>query len=90
MPVVTKIMEEAGIPVFSVSETIGHKTEHQDYLPTNWFGKNDEGTDALVLFSFTEDEKAARAMEILKRKNAESHTAFPIRGFILPVESFGY
>ena len=49
-------MEKAGVPVFSVSEIVGHKTEHHNYLPAIWFGKNDEGTDSLFFFSFTENE----------------------------------
>lgn len=87
---VTKIMEKAQIAVFSVSETIGHKTEHHDYMPGNWFGGNKEGTDALFVFSFTEDEKALHALELVKAHNAETKSRFPIRGFTVPVEQTSY
>lgn len=86
MPVVSQIMEKAGIPVFSVSETIGHKTEHIGFMLDNWFGKNEVGTNALFTFSFTEEASARTALLLIKAHNAETHTDFPIRGFLLPVE----
>ena len=50
-------MEEAAITVFSVRETIGHKTEEHGYLPDNWFWGKMMMVNVLFLFSFTEDEK---------------------------------
>lgn len=87
---VSLIMQKAGIAVFSVSEIIGHKTEQHDYLPDNWFGKTDEGTDSLFFFSFTESEKASNAMQMLRKHNEENDTGFPIRSFILPVEEASF
>lgn len=87
---VSLIMQKAGITVFSVSEIIGHKTEQHDYLPDNWFGKTDEGTDSLFFFSFTESDKAANAMQMLRKHNEENNTGFPIRSFILPVEEASF
>lgn len=87
---VSLIMQKAGIAVFSVSEIIGHKTEHHDYLPDNWFGKNDEGTDSLFFFSFTESDKAANALQMIKDHNAVNQSGFPIRGFISPVEDASF
>lgn len=87
---VSRIMDKADIPVFSVSETIGHKTEFHEYLPDNWFGKSTDGTQALFFFSFTEDEKATHAIALVKEFNQESKTKFPIRAFVLPVEQSSY
>lgn len=87
---VSSIMEKAGILVFSVSEIIGHKTEHHDYLPDNWFGKNDEGTDSLFFFSFTEGEKARNVLQMIRDHNSASQSGFPIRSFILPVEEASF
>jgi hypothetical protein len=87
---VTKIMEKAQIAVFSVTETIGHKTEHHDYMPGNWFGGNEEGTDALFIFSFTEEDKALHAMQLVKAHNEATKSHFPIRAFIVPVEQTSY
>lgn len=87
---VSRIMDKAEIKVFSVSDTIGHKTEFSEYLPDNWFGKSTEGTNALFFFSFTADEKASTAVELVRTFNKESETKFPIRAFVLPVEQSSY
>jgi hypothetical protein len=87
---VSSIMEKAGVPVFSVSEIVGHKTEHHDYLPDNWFGKNDEGTDSLFFFSFTEKEKASDVLNLIRMHNLTNNSAFPVRGFICPVEDTSF
>ncbi|MBI1781256.1 MAG: hypothetical protein HYR66_07780 [Sphingobacteriales bacterium] len=87
---VSNILEQAEVAVFSVSETIGHKTEHHNFLPDNWFGKNEDGTNALFFFSFTEDAKAVKTIELVKQYNAENNTGFPIRAFMSPVELSSY
>lgn len=87
---VSAIMEQAGIQVFSVSETVGHKTADHNYQPDNWFGRSEDGTNALVFFSFTDQEKAQSALQLVKELNAASKAAFPIRAFIMPVEQSGF
>lgn len=87
---ISHILQEAKVPVFSVTETVGHKSEHHDYLPDNWFGKNEDGTDALVFFSFTEEAQALRVLELIKQKNASSQSGFPARAFMMPVEQFAF
>ncbi len=87
---VTDIFEKAEIPVFSVSNTIGHKAAHHDYLLTNWFGRDNDQTDALFFFSFTDDEKAYKTLDLIKIHNELEESLFPVRGFILPVESSGF
>ena len=87
---VSSIMEKAGVMIFSVSEIIGHKTEHHDYLPDNWFGKSDDETDALLFFSFTDNDKANYALHLVKEYNAANKSNFPIRAFISPVEQSSY
>jgi len=85
---VSDIMRMAGIPVFSVSDTIGHKTEHHDYITDNWFfGRQETDTAALFFFSFTEDAAAHAALELIRKSNTLTKTKFPIRAFILPVEA---
>ncbi len=90
MQAVTNILEKAEIPVFSVSETIGHKAAHHDYLLENWFGKTNEQTDALFFFSFADDENALSALEQVVTYNEGKKNLFPIRAFILPVELASY
>lgn len=87
---VSQIFEEAQIPVFSVSDTIGHKSEHNNYLLNNWFARSDAATSALFFFSFTDDEKAAKALELVKNHNTLKPNSFPIRAFIVPVENCSY
>jgi len=87
---VSRIMEKASIKVFSVSETVGHKTAYHEFLPDNWFGASSEGTHALFFFSFTDDEKATEAISLVKIFNTESGTKFPVRAFVLPVEQASY
>lgn len=87
---VTHIFEAAKIPVFSVSETIGHKSEHNNYLLNNWFARSDEATDALFFFSFTDNEKALTGISLVKKYNIDNPSSFPIRAFILPVEGCSY
>lgn len=82
---VSSIMEKAGVAVFSVSEIVGHKTEHHNYLPDNWFGKNGEGTDSLLFFSFTENEKAGDVLNLIRKHNL-TNPEFPVRAFVCPVE----
>lgn len=90
MQAVTDIFEKAAIPVFSVSDTIGHKAAHHDYLLSNWFGKSDDATDALLFFSFTENEKASEAMSLANEYNQNKQSLFPVRVFIVPVEASNY
>lgn len=90
MQAVTDIFEKATIPVFSVSDTIGHKADHTDYLLSNWFGTDKEETAALLFFSFTEDEKADQALKLVKAFNEQKQSLFPVRAFILPVLAASY
>lgn len=87
---VSMILEKAGVSVFSVTETVGHKTMQHAYTPDNWFGKNKEGTHALVFFSFTESGSATTALDLIRLHNTEIDPHFPIRAFICPVEQTSF
>lgn len=87
---VTRIFEDAQIPIFSVTETIGHKSEHTDYLLSNWFAHSEGETKALLFFSFTDAAKASAGLELVRKYNIEHPGNFPIRAFIVPVENAGY
>lgn len=43
-----------------------------------------------MTFSFTDQHKAEKALQLIKDYNQSQGTAFPVRGFVLPVEQFGY
>jgi hypothetical protein len=83
---VAKIFGEAGIKVFSVTETVGFKDGREPDLMASWFSSGNEQYDSLFLFSFTGQEQAVKAMELVKQFNLETHTQFPLRAFVLPVE----
>jgi len=56
----------------------------------NWFASGDAQTSALFFFSFTDDDKAQHALQEVKKFNNETPSAFPIRAFIVPVETSSY
>ncbi len=87
---VQHIFEEAKIPVFSVSETVGHKTEHSNDLLNNWFAQGDVSTESLFFFSFTNDVKAKEGLQLIKKYNQNQPSNFPLRAFLLPVEDCSY
>jgi hypothetical protein len=83
---VAKIMDLAGITVFSVTETIGFKDHHTPNLLDNWFSSGGEQFDSIFLFSFTDCTRADQALSLIGKYNAENNTGFPIRAFVMPVE----
>ena len=87
---VSHIIEQAGIPVFSLSETIGFRDHHSPDLLDQWFSSKSEQFDSIFIFSFTEPEKAEKALTLIKAYNSETNTRFPIRAFIMPVEQSSY
>lgn len=88
--VVAGIFAKAGIEVFSITETKGIKNKQSFDLMDAWFSSGAEAADALILFSFTDQAKAALAIDLIKDHNAITQTAFPIRAFLLPVEQSSY
>ena len=87
---VANIFHEAGVRVFSMSDTTGVKDEHDQNLLDDWFGNRDGEFDSLILFSFTNADTSAKALSLIKEYNVANGDAFPIRAFILPVEAASY
>lgn len=87
---VAAIFKETGIEVFSVSEIAGFK-EGSSAIPTpSWFGSGGDSFNSIILFSFTEKEKAENVLELITEYNKTEEAEFPIRGFILAVEQYGF
>lgn len=82
---VAKLLESAGVSIFSVSDTTGYKKRGYN---VGWFGSDNGKTNSIVLFSFTDAESAQKALENINRCNADCNTSFPVRGFVLNVEEF--
>jgi tRNA A37 methylthiotransferase MiaB len=83
---VAAIFKEAGIGVYSATDTIGFKGEQEHNLMDSWFGMGEARFDSVCLFSFTEDEKAQQGLQLVKNYNNQHPGDFPIRAFVLPVE----
>lgn len=88
--VVGSIFAKAGIEVFSVTETKGIRNKQSFDLMDAWFSSGSETADALILFSFTDEQKATLAIELIKAHNILTQTSFPIRAFLMPVEQSSY
>lgn len=83
---VAHIADGAGIDVFSITEIMGFKDRKPMNLLDNWFSSGDEHFNSILFFSFTTEEKANRALELVRNHNSNDETGFPLRAFILPVE----
>ena len=87
---VQNIFKAANSHVFSATDVIGFKDNQTPNMLAEWFASGDEKFDSLFIFSFTTDENADHAMELIKKYNEENQTPFPIRAFIVPVEKASY
>ncbi|MDD2436624.1 MAG: hypothetical protein PHG27_12550 [Massilibacteroides sp.] len=84
---VAKILEEAGIQLFSVIDITGYKKRTADN--TGWFGLGNGKTNSIALFSFTSERLAEEAVRAIEQCNIEKDkNPFPVRGYILDVEQF--
>jgi hypothetical protein len=84
---VARILEQAGVKVFSASDTVGFKNVSDDNLADNWFARARELADSIFLFAFTQSDNATRALDLIRKYNHETRTAFPVRAFVVPVEN---
>jgi hypothetical protein len=48
---IAQIMTQAGITVFSVTETIGFKDHHTSNMLDNWFSNGSEQFDSIFLYT---------------------------------------
>jgi len=85
---ISKIFEQAKITVFSITDTTGVKASESVNLLDNWFASGKEKFDSAFIFSFTENEKAEKVLQLIQEFNTSRATDFPARGFIIPVEKF--
>ena len=86
---VEKICKQSDIYVYSTSDVTGFKNGHEPDMLKEWFASGTEKFDSMILFSFTDNEKADKGMTLIKKFNEENQTQFPIKAFIVPVEKFG-
>lgn len=84
------IFKESKIRVYSSTEIVGYKDNQTPNLLEEWFASGDEKFDSSMLFSFTSDENASIAMDLIIAYNQNNPTNFPIRAFIVPVEKSSF
>lgn len=87
---VAKLLEQAGITVFSASETKGFKNPGEENLLTSWYARSRDQYNSIFLFSFTDAVNARQALHLIREYNNHHDTGFPIRAFVLPVEHASY
>lgn len=87
---VYRIFSHSNIDVFSATDVIGFKDNQKPNLLEDWFASGDEKFDSLFIFSFTKEENAELAIDLIKKFNEDRKTGFPLRAFIVPVEKASY
>lgn len=84
---VTRVFAEAGIRIFSITETVGVKSERDENLLDDWFGSKDGEYRSLILFSFAVEESVLEAMRRINLFNEKEAGGFPVRAFVMSVEA---
>ena len=85
--VAKEIFQDAGIRIMSITETVGVRSDRDQNLLDDWFGNKDGEFLSLILFSFAPSEQIDLAIQQINRFNEREATGFPVRAFVLPVES---
>ncbi len=88
--VVATIFKQSGITVFSATDIVGYKGDNLHPLLDNWFGAGDARFDSVMLFSFTGEANAEKALTQIQLYNSEQGCEFPLRAFIVPIEKFSH
>ncbi len=83
---IIQMFKEAKIESFSESEIGGHKKYSSILVSTNWFAAEKSGTQSILFFSFTEEEKIDALFQLLYEYNTNLETNNPIKAVVLPIE----
>lgn len=84
------LVKKAGISVFSATDIIGFKNDSSHNLLDEWFGAGDARFNSMLLFSFTGEAEAQKAIELVQEYNTALADDFPLRAFVVPVEAFSH
>ncbi len=85
---VYKLFKQADIAVFSSTNLTGFKNSGKDDLLQDWFASGEEHYNSFMVFSFTSDDNARKALAVVKNYNEANKPKFLLRAFIIPVEDF--
>ncbi|NCC10824.1 MAG: hypothetical protein EOM31_10050 [Bacteroidia bacterium] len=84
---VGQLLEEAGVQIFSVTDITGYKNRQHNI---GWFGSHNGKENSILLFSFTDAATAEKALRLIEQCDVCNQSRFPLRGFVLDVESFAH
>ena len=84
-PDVERVLQHAGISVYSFGDITGVHTNQSINLSDAWFSAGMEKIDAVFFFSITSEDLAEQVKQKVITFNESIKAAFPIRLFILPV-----
>lgn len=85
---VAKIFHQAHVYVFSVTDIMGFKENDAVNMLDEWFAAGKERFDSILLFSFTANEHADQVVDLVNSHNTKEAMQFPIRAFVMPVDTF--
>lgn len=85
---VLKLFNKANIEAFSTSEIDGYKNKHSLLATQTWFPHHEGGTESVMFFSFTDEEKVEAFFTQVKQFNQNMETNNPVRAVVLPIEKF--
>ena len=83
---VLKLFRESGIEAFSTSEIDGYKNNNSLVATQSWFPSEKGGSESLLYFSFTDNNKIDEFFKLVEEYNKHLETNNPIRVVVLPVE----
>lgn len=84
-PDVERLLQHAGISVYSFGDITGVHTNQSLNLSDAWFSAGIEKVDAVFFFSITTEALAEKVKQQVVAFNESIKAAFPIRVFILPI-----
>lgn len=84
---VAGLLEEAGINRFSTTDITGYKKSSGSI---SWFASHPDNAkmNSILIFSFTTEDIANRAIGVINKCNKETENPFPVHAFVVNVESF--
>jgi hypothetical protein len=85
---VLKLFKQAGIDTFSTSAIDGYKLTNPIMATQSWFPGEKRGSDSLMFFSFTQDEKIEPFFKLIQSYNHTLDTNNPVRVIVVAVEQF--
>lgn len=84
------LVRKAGITIFSATDISGFTDNSPHNLLDDWFSAGNARFNSVLLFSFTAEEQAKKAFELVQEYNQALADDFPLHACIVPVEAFTY